>query len=167
MEQQPTSQQTPVALISSPKKSKTPLIVGGVLGLAALGALGAGCSNTVTGTSSGTPPTTDTGGSAPASTGTYKDGTYSADGSYHSPAGDETIHITVTLKNNIVTDTQFQGTGISQISQTKMNDFAANYKSMVVGQNIDAVNLTKVSGSSLTPGGFDDALAKIKAQAKM
>lgn len=175
------STQTPVALAS--KKSKTPAIIGGILGIAALGALGAGCSNnTVTGTSSTTPaqdtnaqtppPATDTSGSAPspapsASSGSYKDGTYSADGSYQSPAGSETVHVTLTLKGNVITDSQFQATGASPISQKKIDDFSANYKSMVVGQNVDAVNLTKVSGSSLTPQGFDDALAKIKAQASL
>jgi hypothetical protein len=42
----------------------------------------------------------------------------------------------------------------------------ADYKQYVVGKKIDEVQLTKVSGSSLTPQGFNDALAKIKAEAK-
>jgi hypothetical protein len=37
---------------------------------------------------------------------------------------------------------------------------------MVVGKNISELQLTKVSGSSLTPQGFMDALEKIKAEAQ-
>lgn len=45
--------------------------------------------------------------------------------------------------------------------------FAQNYKPLVIGKNIDEVQLGKVSGSSLTPMGFNDALAKIKTQAQI
>jgi hypothetical protein len=37
---------------------------------------------------------------------------------------------------------------------------------MVVGKNIDEVNLGKVSGSSLTPIGFNNAIEDIRSQAK-
>jgi hypothetical protein len=44
-------------------------------------------------------------------------------------------------------------------------DFAANYKTQVIGKKIEGLELSKISGSSLTPKGFNDALEKIRSQA--
>lgn len=97
---------------------------------------------------------------------TYRDGTYSTVGSYHSPAGDEEIGVTITLKNDIITDVTVVPKATAMRSVVMQKDFVANYKSMVVGKNITEVNLGKVSGASLTPKGFNDAILKIEAQAK-
>lgn len=96
----------------------------------------------------------------------YKDGTYEMVGNYVSPGGPETVGATVTLANDIITDTTIEVQATRPTSKEKQEDFAANYKPMVIGKNIDEVVLTKVSGSSLTPKGFNDALEKIKAEAK-
>ena len=96
----------------------------------------------------------------------YKDGTYSATGSYMSPGGPDQIAITLTIANDIVTDvsaTPEPGDGTSARYQNK---FVSGYKQYVVGKNIADINLSAVSGSSLTPQGFNDALAQIKTQAK-
>lgn len=96
----------------------------------------------------------------------YKDGTYTQIGDYVSPGGPETIEVTVTLDNGKISDVEFVGQATRPISKEKQADFAANYKPMVIGKSIDEVNLSKVSGSSLTPKGFNDALEKIKTEAK-
>ncbi len=83
-----------------------------------------------------------------------------------SPGGEDQISVTLTLANDIITGisaTEGAGDGTSRRYQ---NAFLSGYKQYVIGQNIANVNLTRVSGSSLTPIGFDDALAQIKAQAK-
>ncbi len=96
----------------------------------------------------------------------YKDGTYTATGSYMSPGGPDKVGVTLTLKNDIITDasvTPMPG----DLKSAKFQDmFISGYKAFVVGKNIADVNLTKVSGSSLTPIGFNNALAQIKVQAK-
>lgn len=97
---------------------------------------------------------------------TYKNGTYSANGSYVSPGGAELIGVNVTVANGIITDVQVTPKATLPISQKFQKLFADNYKQYVVGKNINEVNLTKIAGSSLTPKGFVDALAKIKAQAQ-
>lgn len=97
----------------------------------------------------------------------YKDGSYESDGSYQSPAGPEKVHLAVTLKNGVVTDTSFSGISETPKSQMYMNNFNKNYKTLVIGKKIDEIKITQLSGSSLTPMGFSDALAKIAAQAKM
>ncbi|MCX8008754.1 MAG: hypothetical protein N3A54_03545 [Patescibacteria group bacterium] len=96
----------------------------------------------------------------------YKDGTYTATSSYMSPAGSKEIEVTVTIQNNVVTDTSFRGINPDPVSRRYQNEFSQNYKAFVVGKNIDEIVLGKVSGSSLTPKGFNDALEKIKNEAK-
>ena len=98
--------------------------------------------------------------------GNYKDGTYTAAGSYFVPNGSEEIGVTVTLKNDVITDAQFIANARRDESQQFQDAFAQGFKTKVVGKTIDAVSLTVVNGSSLTPKGFMDALEKIKTQAK-
>ena len=117
-----------------------------------------------------TPPSTPPVANTPP-TGTqvspYKAGTYSADGSYSSPGGQETVGITLTIQNDgTITDGQTKVEATNGISVRMQTAFSGGMKAAVVGKNISTVNLTKVSGSSLTPGGFNDAVAKIKAQAQ-
>jgi uncharacterized protein with FMN-binding domain len=96
----------------------------------------------------------------------YKDGTYSATGSYGSPSGEEQIAVTVTIANDIVTSSSVTPMAYGGTSLRYQNYFISGYKQYVVGQNVANINLTYVSGSSLTPAGFNDALSQIKAQAK-
>lgn len=96
----------------------------------------------------------------------YKDGSYSAVGSYLSPGGDETIKVDITLKGDVVTSVKTTAQATKPESKRWQETFISGYESMVVGKKIEDISLTKVSGSSLTPKGFMDALAKIEAQAK-
>jgi len=96
----------------------------------------------------------------------YKDGTYTAMGSYNSPGGPDDVTLTVTLKGNIIIDSTLVNGSHDATSNRYQNMFISGYKQFVTGKNIDEVNLTKVSGSSLTGIGFNAALSKIKAQAK-
>ncbi len=97
----------------------------------------------------------------------YKDGTYSATGNYFSPGGAEEIKIEVTLKGDVIVDAKAEPQAFRPNSIKFQGIFTANFKPLVVGKKISEVQLTKVSGSSLTPKGFNDALAKIKVQAKV
>ena len=100
------------------------------------------------------------------STSVYKDGTYTAIGSYMSPGGLDKLGVTVTLKNDVVVETSVEQMAGDPRSASYEKMFADNYQALVVGQKISDLNLTKVSRSSLTPKGFNDAIAKIKSQAK-
>ncbi|HRH32873.1 MAG TPA: FMN-binding protein [bacterium] len=97
----------------------------------------------------------------------YKDGSYSSVGNYMSPGGSETVDLSLTLKDGIITDANFLPNSERPMSLRFQNQFAAGYKELVVGKKISEVNLTKVSGSSLTPKGFNDAVAQIKAKATL
>lgn len=97
----------------------------------------------------------------------YQAGTYEADGDYQTP---ETMtHITVSMTIDdagtveAVEVTPGAEIGNSLIFQTKFADGIAD---VVVGKNLDDLEVTKVAGSSLSSGGFNVAIAMIKAQAQ-
>lgn len=96
----------------------------------------------------------------------YEDGEYSAKGNYVSPGGPREIEVILTLNNDVITEAEFKGSATDAPSIRFQKEFADNYKALVIGKNIDELSLTKVSGSSLTPKGFNDALEKIKAEAQ-
>jgi len=97
----------------------------------------------------------------------YKDGSYEAAGNYRSPGGDQSIRIKVTLQDGKVTDTSAESGAVDGTSRDFQSKFISAYKDQVVGKKLDEVNLDRVSGSSLTPQGFNDAIDKIKASAKV
>jgi uncharacterized protein with FMN-binding domain len=97
----------------------------------------------------------------------YKDGTYTAEGTYEVHIGPKKIGVKITLKNNVITAADVTKEGDDPTSLRYQNQFISGYKDVVIGKNIKDVNLSKVSGSSLTPIGFNDALTKIETQAKI
>ena len=100
------------------------------------------------------------------STSVYKDGTYTATGEYLSPGGLETVKVSLTLKDDLIVDATVVPQATRPNSVKYQGLFESGYKAFVVGKSIDSVLLTKVSGSSLTPKGFNDAVAQIKVSAK-
>ena len=97
---------------------------------------------------------------------TYKNGTYTATGSYVSPGGQEEITIRITLEDNVITGTSANSGANSSEGKEFQSQFISGYKPEVVGKNIDSIELDHVSGSSLTSQGFNDALDQIKNQAQ-
>ncbi len=95
----------------------------------------------------------------------YRDGSYTVGGTYQSPAGREDIDITLVIENDTVIDAVFVGKTVNPTSTILQGMFAQGFKGAVIGKRVDDLSLTVVNGSSLTPKGFNDALAKIKAQA--
>jgi len=96
----------------------------------------------------------------------FKNGEYTATGTYLTPGGQKEVELTVILEDNIVTNSAFVGKATDPASQRFQKEFGDNYSALVVGKNISEVKLSKVSGSSLTSGGFNEALAKIKLAAQ-
>ena len=96
----------------------------------------------------------------------YADGTYTASGEYVSPAGTESVTVTLTLKDSVVTEVSSTDSAENPKSQYFQKQFADGIASAVVGKPIGSVALTVVNGASLTSKGFMDALEKIKGEAK-
>ena len=159
---------------------RTRYTFGALAGLSLIGSL-AGCaadgstadSNTGTddSTTSSTPAedSTSTDSSTDSSSGTtagsYTDGTYTAEGEYTSPGGDETITVELTLEGDVVTDVTVTPEATSGNAVRYQNDFADGIAAVVVGENIDDLDVDRVAGSSLTSGGFNDAVESIKDEA--
>jgi uncharacterized protein with FMN-binding domain len=104
-------------------------------------------------------------GSAGASSSSYKDGTYTAEGQYVTPESIENISVTVTLKDNAITDVRINGTPQERESAQYQARFVGGISSVVVGKDIDQIDVSRVAGSSLTSGGFNRAIEAIKNQA--
>ena len=140
----------------------------GIAGLSLAGTV-AGCAPSSadnTGTA-GAPPAPSAGSSSLAASGTgYKDGTYSADGNYVSPNGTETVGVQLTLAAGKVSDVQITQHPSNPNTRKFQGQFAGGIAAQVVGRNIDELNVSKVAGSSLTSGGFNQAVAKIKSEAQ-
>jgi len=109
-----------------------------------------------------TPPVPTT----PPVTTMYKDGTYSVEGEYTSPGGAEKINVTLVLKDDVIVDATVKSLATLPASVNWQGKFVSGVKAEVVGKKLSEVTLTKVSGSSLTPKGWNDAVAKIMVQAK-
>jgi hypothetical protein len=112
-----------------------------------------------------TPATGSSSASKPA-TSSYKDGSYSQQGTYASPGGQEVISVALTLKSNIVTAVTVKTVKADPTATSYEAMFESGIGAAVVGKNINTLNVSRVSGSSLTSMGFNDALIKIKADAK-
>jgi len=100
-----------------------------------------------------------------AATGAYADGTYDAEGSYTSPGGNESVGVELTLESGIVTAVTVTPESENPTGQEYQSRFASGISGEVVGKSLDELDVTKVSGSSLTSGGFNDAVETIKADA--
>lgn len=141
-----------------------------LLGIAGLFVL-AGCSGTAdaANTSNGTDEQAGAGTSSQSSggdsTATYADGTYTADGSYQTPETVEKISVTLTLADGVVTDVEVTGDPQAPESKQYQSQFIAGIADEVDGVALDDLNVSRVAGSSLTSGGFNDAVASIKEQA--
>jgi uncharacterized protein with FMN-binding domain len=96
----------------------------------------------------------------------YQDGEFSAEGMYTSPGGEESIDVTLTLQGDVIEDATVVSNATRPISVKMQTAFIEGFKDQVIGKKISEVSLTKVSGSSLTPKGFNDAIEKIKTEAK-
>lgn len=148
------------------------IVVAGIIGYQSMNQSGS-TANTTTNEQAVQPTTSQTNEETQSSTAmektedsAYKDGTYTAVGNYTSPGGAEELGVTLTIADGVVTDSQVEVKATRPISKTRQTDFAEHYKDMVVGKNIDDLSLGKVSGSSLSPKGFNDAVEKIKAEAQ-
>lgn len=105
-----------------------------------------------------------TGGST--TTGTdYADGTYTAEGSYSSPGGQQTIGVELTVADGAVSAVTVTPHATDGNAQRFQQEFASGIADEVVGRDLADLQVDKVSGSSLTGGGFNAALDEIRADA--
>ncbi len=133
--------------------------VAGIAGMLVL----AGCS----GAADAEDPPADSGTStdSESGTGSYTDGTYTAEGSYQTPETVEQISVTLTFEDGVVTEVEVTGDPQARETEQYQGQFIAGIAEEVEGRPIDELDVSRVAGSSLTSGGFNAAVEDIKDQA--
>jgi uncharacterized protein with FMN-binding domain len=145
-------------------RRNTGAALAGIAVIGGLAACSAGGSTSTDGAANDTAASQDAGG-GDASTASYTDGEYTAEGDYTTPGGQESVTVTVTLADNVVTALEVEGSGGSPNTQRYQGEFIDNIDAEVVGKNIDDLDVSKVAGSSLTSQGFNSAIDTIKSDA--
>jgi len=147
-----------IRTIAVPRQLRAGAAAASVLGIAVL----AGCAATTAPADDGT----DAGAaSQPADSGSYTDGTYTAEGAYATPESVETISVTVTLEDGVITAVDVSGNPTKRESEQYQSQFIGGIAEVVEGKSIDEISVSRVAGSSLTSGGFNEAIEAIKAEA--
>lgn len=95
----------------------------------------------------------------------YTDGDYTAEGSYISPAGEQSVKVQLTLTDDIVTAVTVTPEADDPQAKGFQEKFAGGIADEIVGKDIDTLHVSRVAGSSLTSGGFAKAIESIKAEA--
>lgn len=96
----------------------------------------------------------------------YKDGTYTSHISYRTPDGTYAMDVTMTIDNDIVTNTTVAfDDKASKDGYTKK--FNTSYQSYVNSQDLDTISPSRIAGASLTTDAFKKAIAEIKTKASV
>jgi uncharacterized protein with FMN-binding domain len=153
-----------------PRTVRSAAALVGVAGMLTL----AGCATEPASSEDGTAPTSESSSSSDASTdssadssagGAYADGTYTAEGSYQTPESVESVEVTLTLEGDVITAVEVTGDPQARESQQYQSQFIGGIAEAVVGENLDDIDVDRVAGSSLTSGGFNEAVEEIKSEA--
>lgn len=118
-----------------------------------------------------TTSTTDTSTTSAVSSSTtsstsYKDGTYKTTANYYVPHGTNSLTASVTVSGGKVTAVSISNDYTDQESGMYIDSFMSSIQSAVVGKSVDGLSLSRIGGASLTTQAFDNALAKIRTDAK-
>lgn len=148
-----------------PRSLRVTAAAASVAGLALL----AGCSGQAEAEQPASDPTTPSSGGASSTEstggGAYADGSYTAEGTYQTPEGPETITVTLTLAADTVTAVEVTGEPTRRESKQYQSQFIGGIEEAVVGKSLDDVEVDRVAGSSLASGGFNAAVEEIRTDA--
>lgn len=109
--------------------------------------------------------TTDTSSTTPAKQKTYTNGTYSANASYFTPKRvRHNISVTITINDDTITTANVLYDGAEAKTPSHTN-FDGAYEQLVLGVEIDDLDLARVGGASLTTTAFNEALSDIASDA--
>lgn len=151
---------------TAPTPARTGAALAGVAGLLLLAGCASGPTDSdETGADSTSGSESSTGSESAGGDSTYADGTYTADGSYQTPESVESISVTLTLADGVVTEVEVTGDPQARETEQYQGAFIDGIAEEVEGKAIDDLNVSRVAGSSLTSGGFNQAVEDIKEQA--
>ncbi len=102
----------------------------------------------------------------PADLGPLNDGTYTVTGGYQAPSGAETILVTVSVADGLITAATVEPQSSNSTSSRYQGQFAGGVADEVVGKSLAEIEVTRVAGSSLTGRGFNEAMQQIRSEAQ-
>lgn len=123
--------------------------------------------NTETNTLPETTPTNTSTSSSPVSASIYKNGSYNVTTDYMTPAGKETLGVNISVNSDKVSSVEVTNMASDKTSKNYQNRFIASIQSQILGKTVDTASVGVISGASLTSNAFNQALMKIKAEAKI
>lgn len=100
--------------------------------------------------------------------GPYADGRYTSSQTYgvvDDLLEQDSIDVTVTLTDGIVTDLEVVGHPFAERSKEYMQDFVNEVNAQVVGHSVEDAHVTALAGASKTSDAFNEAIDAIAAQA--
>lgn len=103
--------------------------------------------------------------SSSSATGSYADGTYTSVITYRTPSSREAMKVTFTIKDGSVTSSSLNQSDGNRESAAYQQGFASTYESYVVGKKLSDIQLSRISGASLTTNAFNEAVANIQSKA--
>lgn len=96
----------------------------------------------------------------------YENGTYSANGNYTSPAGQEEVSVNLTVENDVVTAVTVTPMATNPGSVKNQTAFSEGISDVIVGKSLAEISDPGVvNGSSLTGDGFAMAVEQIRVDA--
>lgn len=96
----------------------------------------------------------------------YRNGHYTATGHYLTPGGNESIAVSIDVEGDNVTASAVQVEATSPTARQFQQQFRTTIASQVASRPLSALSVSRVSGASLTSLGFNDALTRIRQEAK-
>lgn len=106
-------------------------------------------------------------GTVEAASAQYKDGSYAAQGGYLTPGGAESIGVRLNVSGDQIVSAEVEVEASSPTARQFQRQFATRYASQVVARDLASVDISRLAGASLTSLGFENALTRIKAAARV
>ncbi|WP_250708179.1 FMN-binding protein, partial [Actinomyces sp. 217892] len=100
--------------------------------------------------------------------GPYADGEYTSTQTYgvlDDLLEQDSIDVTVTLADGVVTEVEVVGHPFAERSKDYMQDFVNEVAGEVVGRSVEQAHVTALAGASKTSDAFNEAIDAIAAQA--
>jgi uncharacterized protein with FMN-binding domain len=96
----------------------------------------------------------------------FTDGTFTASSDYYVPHGYESIQVSLTLKGGVIENVSIQNSESDPTSAAFQENFAAAFRSQVVGKKLSGLQISVIAGASDTTQGFADAVSQIASKAR-
>lgn len=94
----------------------------------------------------------------------YRNGLYTTEVTYRTPAGMYKMEVSMNISNDIITNSNISFDAAASKSDYS-SDFANNFKNEVIGKDLGTINLSRVGGASLTSRAYNNAVETVKGKA--